>query len=117
MNTQWNGTSADYYKIKEFCSAKYGLKSRVVTDRTTSGIKKILKKGHVIAMGRPGYFYKPNRKKRYHSGHTVMFYKYANGYFYAKDSATDGGGMCPYPEAYAEDFFRGAMGPIVEYYR
>ena len=32
------------------------------------------------------------------NGHMIMWYKYENGYFYAKDSARDGGGACKYPE-------------------
>ena len=118
LNTQWNNTSADFYKIREICSSKYGIKYNEVSkeNRTVEHVKKILSKGHVILTGRPGNFYKPNGKSRYHGGHTVMFYKYANGYFYAKDTANDGGGMCPYPESYAREFFNGVLG-MTEYYK
>ena len=39
----------------------------------------------------------------------IPFYKYENGYFYAKDSyrPKKGGTRCKYPESYVEKFFKG----------
>ncbi|MBR3133862.1 MAG: Ig domain-containing protein, partial [Clostridia bacterium] len=121
INTQYSGKGASLDLLFEYCKYKYGMKRRTITDRskyTTTEVKKILSKKHVILTGGGGsnlLYCKPNGKERTHEGHTIMFYKYENGVFYAKDTAYDGGGMCPYTEAKAANFFRNVV-YIVEYY-
>lgn len=121
-SVHFNGSSnanANVTVLRKASNAKYGVKYRNVEKSkwTVDGIKNILKNKHVILIGEDNaYFYKPDGSKRKHAGHTVMFYKYKNGYFYAKDSASDGGAMCPYPESYAKEFFKNAE-YITEYYK
>ncbi len=45
-----------------------------------------------------------------------MFYKYENGYFYAKDDARDGGRSVPYPESYMSAFLSGRPAQIAVIY-
>lgn len=85
-------------------------------------VRKALLEGHMVVAGAtPGFpdgtsdgtFAKPEGNVRVHPvGHTIMFYKYANNTFWGKDSASDGGAMCPYKESsqggrsnYAEYWF------------
>lgn len=93
--TMWPTTIIGYYE------EKYGVRSRAIknADDALEQVKEALLKGHPVVAGdgRPMDFYK-NDGATYHcdGGHTIMFYKYENGIFYAKDRGP--GPMVPYPE-------------------
>lgn len=103
--------NTDVTIIKKMCAEKYGLKYKNLSSRkrNAESIKKILNGGHVVCVGGNNLtFYKEDGSSRVQNGHTVMFYKYKDGIFYAKDSASDGGAMCPYTEKQADTLFKNA---------
>lgn len=58
------------------------------------------------AAGGPLFVTADGGTRPYKNGHTIMFYRYANGRFYAKDSSPVGGGPAiPYPTDVAMDWF------------
>ena len=105
-------------------ASSYGLKQRRIksgsSELTATGAKNILKKGGCIWLvrGKSLLFYKPSGKARTHPNyHCIMFYKYENGYFYAKDDAHDGGAMCKYPENYMTKFLSAGSGETAVIYK
>ena len=107
-----NESNYNMYSLKKTIES-YGNKTYFLKkdDRSVENGKKLLDSGDVIIVnagndqGGNYLFYKSNGTARPHENHTILFYKYENGYFYAKDSSeVDGGTRCAYPEDYWEEF-------------
>ena len=95
------------------------LESDARTGLTSEQAKEILsQEGHLIQVGEgcDGRFGLPFCKAegvpaRCCHGHTILFYRYEDGMFYAKDSAPgDGAAMCLYPEGPLTVTHQGAAG-------
>lgn len=97
--------------LRTMLQERYGLAFRSITQpRGASALERVkgaLLSGHMVVAGAcvgypngssDGSFAKPGGDTRVHKSHTIMFYKYEKGVFWAKDSASDGGGMVPYYE-------------------
>ena len=99
-------SSQTYYKVLQYIEEKYGVHHRSVGHLSAKQAKRILASGHLISAGggcegREGlpFCKAPGVKPRCCHGHVVLFYKYADGIFWAKDSAPgDGAAMCAYPD-------------------
>ena len=93
----------------------YGLKSGGIigthswpNKNTVTDVKKRLQQGQMIIMHSTDYhsinWVKPGNNRKHSKGHTIMFYKYENETFYAKDTATDGGPSVKWSEKDFENF-------------
>lgn len=99
-------SSQAYNTILRYIKEVYGINHRNVGHLSASQARGILAAGHVISAGggcegRDGLpFCKAvGVRPRCCHGHVVLFYKYADGIFWAKDSAPgDGAAMCAYPD-------------------
>lgn len=95
-----------YDKFLRYIDEEYGVHHKNLGHITADQAREILEKGHLIQVGEgcDGRYGLPFCKAkgvqpRCCHGHTILFYKYADGYFWAKDSApSDGAAMCLYPE-------------------
>lgn len=102
--------SYNLYTLQRVAKNVYNRKTAVKGSLSAKDVKDILKsKGTIIASVGAGSnvkFYKKDGSSKTHpNGHTIMFYKYENGYFYAKDSApSTGGTRCKFPESYTKIF-------------
>lgn len=89
-----------------YMEEEYGIHHKYVGHLSAEKVKEMLAEGHIVELGVgcEGYEGLPYCKAegvepRCHQGHTIMFYKYEDGIFWAKDSASrDGAAMCLYPE-------------------
>jgi hypothetical protein len=97
---------------------EYGIHHKVLNHISGDQAKEILQQeGHLIIVGEgcENRYGLPFCKSegvtpRCCHGHTILFYKYADGIFYAKDSAPgDGAAMCLFPEGPLTVTHRGAM--------
>lgn len=108
-----------YNKFLNYIEEAYGVHHRDLGHITSEQAKEILsQKGHLIQVGEgcDGRFGLPFCKAegvpaRCCHGHTILFYRYEDGVFYAKDSAPgDGAAMCLYPEGPLTVRHQGASG-------
>ena len=100
-------------RIKKLATEQYGVKLQTLkaSELSVARLKSILSAGGCLwtPRGKSATFIKPGGKTRKHTnGHTIMFYKYENGGFYAKDDARDGGPMIKYTETQMMNFVRGS---------
>jgi hypothetical protein len=98
---------------------EYGIHHKVLNHISGDQAKEILQQeGHLIIVGEgcENRYGLPFCKSegvtpRCCHGHTILFYKYADGIFYAKDSSgIDGSAMCLYPEGPLTVTHQGASG-------
>ena len=108
-----------YNKFLNYIEEAYGVHHRDLGHITSEQAKEILsQEGHLIQVGEgcDGRFGLPFCKAegvpaRCCHGHTILFYRYEDGMFYAKDSAPgDGAAMCLYPEGPLTVTHQGASG-------
>lgn len=111
VNVKYGGVnSKDSYKfILRYIEEEYGVHHKSLKRGLTADqAREILAQGHMIQVGQ-GCSEIPDLglpfckaegvEPRCSTGHTIVFYKYENGYFYAKDSAPgDGAAQCLYPD-------------------
>ena len=98
--------SRTFWRFLDYMEKKYGIHHNNVGHLSARQSKAILAAGHVIAVGggcegRDGlpFCKAPGVLPRCTYGHVVLFYKYADGIFWAKDSSgIDGSAMCAYPD-------------------
>ena len=98
--------SQTYNNILRYAGETYGIHYSHVGHLTAKQAKAKLREGHVISAGggcegRDGlpFCKEPGVKPRCTYGHVVLFYKYSDGIFWAKDSSgIDGAAMCAYPD-------------------
>lgn len=92
----------------------YGVKCEKISDneslKTPKGVKNILKDGGCIWLVRGGkseFITGSGKvKTRPNGSHCIMFYKYENGCFYAKDDSSSGGPSCKYTEKQMKNFLK-----------
>ena len=89
-----SGGSPYWWAIRSNAPRLYGLTSgKLFYDNLNSSkinsMKTHLQKGHmIVAHSQKGYFLKKTGgKTKYHGSHTIMFYKFQNNKYWAKDSA------------------------------
>lgn len=110
--------SQTYNYILRYIEEEYGVHHRSVSHLSADEARAILAQGHVISAGggcegRDGLpFCKAvGARPRCSHGHVVLFYKYEDGIFWAKDSApSDGAAMCAYPDGPLTITHHGAAG-------
>ena len=107
-----NPDRLNYQRLLAMCAARYGLRWKSIPDSNSRwvDVRNALRQGHMIvagqAAGGPLFVTADGGTRPYTNGHTIMFYRYANGRFYAKDSSPVGGGPAiPYPTDVAMDWF------------
>lgn len=120
MEAKYGSISASqtYNYILRYIEEEYGVHHRSVGHLSAGEARRILAAGHVISAGggcegRDGmpFCKAPGVQPRCCHGHVVLFYKYEDGYFWAKDSAPgDGAAMCAYPDGPLTVTHRGAVG-------
>ena len=108
MEAKYGSISASqaYNYILRYAEEKYGIHHSYVGHLSAKRSKAILNAGHVISAGggcegRDGlpFCKAPGVQPRCTYGHVVLFYKYSDGVFWAKDSSgIDGSATCAYPD-------------------
>lgn len=101
----------------KYMEEEWGIHRKYIGHMTAEEAKKLLQEGHIIEIGVGcdgceglPYCKAEGVTPRCCHGHTIIFYKYKDGFFYAKDSApSDGSGMCKYPEGPLTVTHHGAM--------
>lgn len=89
-----DGVNLQWWALRSNAPRLYGLTSDELftgnlTDKKIASLKTHLQKGHmVVANSLEGYYLRATGGKGvYHGNHTIMFYKYENNKYWAKDSA------------------------------
>ncbi len=88
----------------------YGVKTKKISNPTISQAKQALNNGSCLWISRGSnvnFITEKGKKRKFRNGHTIMFYKYKDGYFYAKDDSGTGGPMCKYSESDMNAFLKG----------
>ena len=78
-----------YQRLLAMCAARYGLRWKSIPDSNSRwvDVRNALRQGHMIvagqAAGGPLFVTADGGTRPYKNGHTIMFYRYTNGRFYA----------------------------------